>query len=113
MIIKEAVNLELQASVLGKSQETLILDVGTPVNIADTARYMDKHSGRDIENRFTGIRPGEKMPEMFASDQEAIVGGSHRLISRARISPIRIENLNGFPHISDLYDRLAKSAVKP
>jgi len=113
MTIKEAVHLVLQASVLGKNGETLILDMGTAVNIAEMARYMIKRSGRDIEIRFTGIRPGEKMHEILVSDQEAGASRSHPLISHARISPIGIEKLDEFSHISDVYDRLVRIAAKP
>lgn len=73
MTIPEAVGLILQCSVLAKNGELFILDMGKPVKIVDIARRMMKLSGLiekneqnpqgDIEIKFTGLRPGEKLYE--------------------------------------------------
>jgi FlaA1/EpsC-like NDP-sugar epimerase len=67
MTIPEAVQLVLQAAVLGKGGEVFTLDMGEPVMIVDLARDLIELSGfevgRDIEIIYTGIRPGEKLYE--------------------------------------------------
>ncbi len=73
MTVREAVELVLQASTHGLSEngehagEIFVLDMGTPVRILDLAEQMIRlaglRPGKDIEIRFTGLRPGEKMYE--------------------------------------------------
>ncbi len=67
MTIPEAVQLVLQAAVLGRGGEVFMLDMGDPVKIVDLARDLIELSGlevgRDIDIQITGIRPGEKLFE--------------------------------------------------
>ncbi|HTP10125.1 MAG TPA: nucleoside-diphosphate sugar epimerase/dehydratase [Anaerolineae bacterium] len=67
MTIPEAVQLVLQAAVLGKGGEVFMLDMGEPVKIVNLAQDLIELSGlevgHDIEIVFTGIRPGEKLYE--------------------------------------------------
>jgi len=67
MTIPEAVGLVLQSCALGDGGEIFVLDMGKPVKIADLARQMILLSGlqpgRDIEVKFVGLRPGEKLFE--------------------------------------------------
>jgi FlaA1/EpsC-like NDP-sugar epimerase len=72
MTVDEAVQLVLQASALATGREVFLLDMGEPVRIEDLARRLIRLSGmspeRDIEIRFVGRRPGEKLAEMLALD---------------------------------------------
>jgi len=74
MTIPEAVQLLLQASVLGQGGAVFMLDMGEPVKVVDLARDLIALSGlevdRDIEIVFSGIRPGEKLYEEMFTDRE-------------------------------------------
>src|SRR5436309_6508639 len=67
MSIREAVQLVLQASTMGRGSEIFVLDMGEPVRILDLAQNMIQLAGltpnEDIEIRITGLRPGEKLFE--------------------------------------------------
>jgi FlaA1/EpsC-like NDP-sugar epimerase len=67
MTIPEATQLVLQAGVMGSDGDIFVLDMGEPVKIVDLAREMITLSGlrpgEDIEIKFTGVRPGEKLYE--------------------------------------------------
>jgi FlaA1/EpsC-like NDP-sugar epimerase len=84
MTIAEAVQLVLQASTMGKGSEIFVLDMGEPVPIVNLARDMIRLSGfepdRDIEIRFTGTRPGEKLFEELILDGEEIAPTYHEKI---------------------------------
>lgn len=88
MTVTEAVHLVLQAAVIGSPGETLILDMGTPVKIADVARYMIQRSGRDVELRYTGLRPGEKLDEILIASNEVAQRPKHPLISHANVTAL-------------------------
>ena len=69
MLISEACELVLQAAAIGKGGEIFILDMGEPVKIVDLAKKMCELSGKnDIEIKFTGLRPGEKLYEELLID---------------------------------------------
>jgi O-antigen biosynthesis protein WbqV len=83
MTVREAVGLVLQASVVGSGDAVLpsgeeggifVLDMGKPVKIVDLARQMIRLAGlspdREVEIRFTGLRPGEKLHEELFHGKE-------------------------------------------
>ncbi|MCP3954854.1 MAG: polysaccharide biosynthesis protein [Desulfobacterales bacterium] len=84
MTIPEASQLILQAGALGGGGEIFILEMGTPVKIANMARDLIRLSGkdpdRDIEIQFTGLRPGEKLYEELITEGEGIVPTGHEKI---------------------------------
>jgi FlaA1/EpsC-like NDP-sugar epimerase len=84
MSIREAVLLVLQASTMGKGAEIFVLDMGEPVKIVDLAHHMIELvglvPGDDIEVRFTGLRPGEKLFEEIALDGENVLPTYHEKI---------------------------------
>lgn len=86
MTIPEAVQLVLQAGALGQGGELFVLDMGDPVKIADLARDLIRLSGleegSDIEIRYTGIRPGEKLYEEVLFGDEDVRETAHAKVIR-------------------------------
>ncbi len=97
MTVREAVGLVLQASVVGSNEERdlsqqdggiFVLDMGEPVKIVDLARQMIRLAGlrpdADVEIRFTGLRPGEKLfEELFHGREPATPTGHPGLLMAA------------------------------
>lgn len=77
MTISEACRLILQAGAMGKGGEIFILDMGTPIKITNMARDLIRLSGfkpdEDIEIKFVGLRPGEKLHEELITEGEGII----------------------------------------
>lgn len=74
MTIYEAVELILTASALGRGGETYLLDMGTPVKIADLAEMMVKISGKKVKITEIGVRKGEKLTEeLFDAKKEKLI----------------------------------------
>jgi len=84
MLTEEAVQLVLQASAMGEGGEVFVLDMGELIRIADLAANMIRLAGlepnEDIEIRYTGLRPGEKLYEEVISEGERIAPTSHEKI---------------------------------
>ena len=84
MTIPEAVSLVLQAGAYARGGEIFVLDMGEPMKILDLAVNLIKLSGyrpgEDIEIRFTGLRPGEKMYEELLIQQENLEKTANKMI---------------------------------
>ena len=84
MTIEEACQLILQAGSMGHGGEIFVLRMGRPVKIADMARDLIRLSGKepdvDVEMRFIGLRPGEKLYEELITQGEDVVPTDHRQI---------------------------------
>jgi UDP-N-acetylglucosamine 4,6-dehydratase len=92
MTIPEAAQLVIQAGAMGKGSDVFVLDMGKPVNILDLAKTLirlsglvardDENENGDIEIKFTGLRPGEKLyEELLIGDN--VTSTDHPLIMRA------------------------------
>lgn len=84
MTIPEAVSLVLQAGAYAEGGEIFVLDMGEPVKIADLAKNLIRLSGYtlgvDMEIKFTGLRPGEKLYEELLMDEEGLKDTANKLI---------------------------------
>jgi FlaA1/EpsC-like NDP-sugar epimerase len=97
MTIPEAAQLVLQAGSMATGGDVFVLDMGEPVRIADLAQRMVQLSGQEvksasspqgnIEIRFIGLRPGEKLYEELLIGNN-VSGTSHPLIMRAQETEI-------------------------
>src|SRR5689334_20621256 len=88
MTIPEAVQLVLQAGALGRGGEVFLLDMGEPIRIVDIASDLIRLSGltvgADIQIKFTGMRPGEKLYEEMFFSAENVLMTDHPKVLRAR-----------------------------
>ncbi len=84
MTIPEASQLVMQAGAIGQGGEIFVLDMGEPVKILDLAKEMIHRAGLriddDIQIQITGVRPGEKLYEELACDNEQTRPTSHKKI---------------------------------
>ena len=89
MTIPEASQLVLQAGAMAEGGEVFVLDMGEPVKIYDLARDMITLSGMipevDLEIKFTGLRPGEKLFEELLSAEDGTEATQHKKIFTAMI----------------------------
>ena len=86
MLIPEACKLVLEAGTKGNGGEIFVFDMGQPVKIADLAKRMIKLSGaRNVEIKFTGLRPGEKLYEEVLNELEGTKPTFHEKIRIAEV----------------------------
>jgi len=98
MSIPEASQLVLQAAALGVGGQIFVLEMGKPVRILDVAKTIIHLSGRsedEIEIRFTGLRPGEKLHEEVFTSDETTDRTAHPSVRVAKARPVdvRLERL--------------------
>ena len=91
MTIPEACQLVMQASAMGDGGEIFVLDMGTPVKIADLAKDLIRLSGfipdEEIRVVYSGVRPGEKLFEELGFDAEKMDTTKHPKIFVGRLAP--------------------------
>ncbi|MBN8280493.1 MAG: polysaccharide biosynthesis protein [Gammaproteobacteria bacterium] len=115
MTIPEAAQLVLQAGAMCQGGDVFVLDMGKPVRIADLARRMvhlmgftvrdDEHPDGDIEIRYTGLRPAEKLYEELLIGTN-VTGTDHPMILRA------MEEWRPWPEVQDFLDRLLQASSR-
>ena len=93
MTIEEAVWLVLEAARMASAGETYVLDMGDPVRIVDlVANLAEQLHVPDVEIRFTGLRPGEKLNETLVSDGEVRMPTEHpRVFQVDTVAPAEAE----------------------
>lgn len=108
MLISEAVSLVLQAGAMGEGGELFVLDMGKPVKITEMAETLIRLHGykpyKDIDIKFTGIRPGEKLYEELFYDPVHVDRTKHDKIFQSRNTEVK-ESL--LPKVEELLDEWA------
>ncbi|HBF88321.1 MAG TPA: polysaccharide biosynthesis protein [Bacteroidales bacterium] len=98
MTIPEACQLVLEASIMGEGGEIFIFDMGKLVKIVDLAKKMIKlyglTIGKDIQLKYTGLRPGEKLYEELWNDSENNIPTHHNKIMIAQVAEYEYEQLS-------------------
>ena len=104
MTIPEAVSLVLQAGAYAKGGEIFILDMGEPVKIDDLAKNLIRLSGYtlgvNMEIKYTGLRPGEKLYEELLMKEEGLQDTANKLIHIGK--PIEFDKEHFFEHLEEL-----------
>ncbi|MEB6259907.1 polysaccharide biosynthesis protein [Staphylococcus haemolyticus] len=96
MTIPEASRLVLQAGALAQGGEVFVLDMGQPVKIVDLARNLIRLSGKtedEIQIKFSGIRPGEKMYEELLNENEIHPEQVYEKIYRGKVKEMSEEEV--------------------
>lgn len=97
MTIPEACQLVLEAGSMGSGGEIFVFDMGKPVPIVDLAKKMIRLYGYvpgiDIEIKYTGLRPGEKLYEELLMDSENTLPTYHEKIMIAKVRKNMIEDM--------------------
>lgn len=118
MTIPEAVQLVMEAAIMGKGAEIFVFDMGKPVKIVDLALKMIRLAGltpdEDIRIVYSGLRPGEKLYEELLNEKEKTLPTHHEKIKIAKIIPCShkvvrdIEELINMSRLEDNYGIVKK-----
>ncbi len=108
MTIPEACRLVMEAASMSSGNDIYVFEMGEPVMIADLAEKMIKLAGyvpgKDIEIKFTGLRPGEKLYEEVLSNEENTIPTDHRKIKIAKVREY------DFGEVCGIYEELIEEA---
>ena len=112
MLIPEACKLVLEAGTKGNGGEIFVFDMGKPVKIADLAKRMISLSGaKNVEVKFTGLRPGEKLYEEVLNELEGTKPTFHEKIRIAEVREYEYEDvsrkIDELIELSEQYDDMA------
>lgn len=113
MSIPEACQLVMQAGALTNGGEIFVLDMGESIKIVHLAKGMIRLSGNteeDIEIKFTGLRPGEKLYEELLADKESTIETTHKKIRIAKATTPSASYLTQLDNI--LESQSIKHAIK-
>jgi FlaA1/EpsC-like NDP-sugar epimerase len=98
MTIPEACSLVLEAGTMGNGGEVFLFDMGEPIKILDLAKKMIKLAGltpgREVDIKFTGLRPGEKLFEELLNKEEEVVATNNDKILIAKVIEYDFEKVS-------------------
>jgi FlaA1/EpsC-like NDP-sugar epimerase len=110
MSIPEACRLVMEAATISNGNQICVFDMGKPIKISFLAEQMIKFAGlklgQDIEIKYTGLRPGEKLYEEVLATKENTIPTDHDSIFIAKVRSY------DFDEAKSVVDRLAELAVK-
>jgi len=109
MTIPEATQLILQATALGKNGEIFVLDMGEPIKIRELAEQMiylsGKKLGEDVNIKYIGLRPGEKLYEELFYSFEELIPTDHMKIRQAKYQAVELGKISAcIDNLGKLYN---------
>ena len=105
MTLEESVHLVLQAATQGESGDTLILKMGKPILIKTIADKLIKASGKNIEIKFSSLRPGEKLGESLIGKNEKELNSYAEETLRVKVDPV------AWADVPKMWNKLLNSSV--
>ena len=105
MTLEESVHLVLQAATQGESGDTLILKMGKPILIKTIADKLIKMSGKNIEIKFSSLRPGEKLSELLIGKNEKELNSYGEETLRVKVDPV------AWADVPKIWNKLLNSSI--
>ncbi len=113
MTVPEAVELVIQCGAIGGAGESLVLDMGEPVLIAELAARIADLAGATVEIVETGLRPGEKLHEDLIGVDEVGTRRAHPLITHVPVPPLAaaaVLDIDPYRERDEVRDELHRTA---
>jgi FlaA1/EpsC-like NDP-sugar epimerase len=118
MSVNDATALILEAAILGSGGDTLVFDMGQPINLVELAEKVIKLSGkmpgRDVQISFCGLRPGEKIFEQLIAETEKLTKTAHPGIMNVKgrtVDSRMVDALIDMVYMSELPDEAIMSRI--